>query len=92
MQNSLKQLADSAVFLDRVAQMRIGVDIVMITSAFLGALKHACLFEFADEPKSRTFGYTYSFSHIAQPRVRVVGQTNQHVGVIAEKGPGGEWL
>ena len=46
--DSLQQVADRAVLLDRVTQMCLGVDHVVITSALSGAFENAGLLELID--------------------------------------------
>jgi hypothetical protein len=59
----------------------------MIASAFPGALDYARFLQFADQPKSGSLSDADSISHIAKSRIRVVGETNQDVGVIAKERP-----
>ncbi len=83
----LEQFTDRAVLLDRVTQVRLSVDDVVITPAFPGALDDAGFLEFSDEPKSRALSHTDPVSHVAKSRIRVVGKTNKHVGVVAQECP-----
>jgi hypothetical protein len=55
----------------------------MIASAFPGALDYARFLEFADQPKSGSLSDADLISYIAKPRIRIIGETNEHVGVIA---------
>ena len=59
----------------------------MIAATFLGAFENAGLFQLPDQPKCRALGDADLVGNVAQSCIRVVGETNQHVGVIAEKGP-----
>src|SRR5210317_540879 len=70
-----------------MTQMRLCVDNVMIAPALLGALDYARLLQFADQPKSSSLSDADFISHIAKARIRVLGETNQDVGVIAEECP-----
>ena len=67
--------------------MRLCVDNVMIASAFPGALDYARFLQFADQPKSGSLSDADSISHIAKSRIRVLGETNQDVRVIAQECP-----
>lgn len=67
--------------------MCLGVDLVVIAPAFSHALEDSGFLEFADQPKSSTFGDTDFVRDIAEPRIRVLREANEHMGVVAEESP-----
>ena len=75
------------MFLDAVAQMRVGVNHVVIAPAFLDPLDDAGLLQFADQAKRRSFSDADLLGNVSQARVRVLGQAHQHVRVITEESP-----
>jgi len=59
----------------------------VIAPTFPGAFQNAGFFQLPDQSKSRALGDADTFSDVAKPRIRIVRKANQHVRVIAEKGP-----
>ena len=53
----LQQFAHCAVFFDSVTQVRLGIDDVVVSSAFPGALDHAGPAERNDDPEKRDQEY-----------------------------------
>jgi len=67
--------------------MRLRVDNVMIASAFPGSLDYAGPLKFADQSKRGSLCDADFISHVAKSRIRIIGETNQDVGVIAQESP-----
>lgn len=87
MQDGLQQLTNRAVLFNCMTQVRITINQVMIATTFLHAFKNFSFFQFAYEPECGPFCYAHPVGNIAQPRVRVFGEADQHMSIVAKKRP-----
>jgi hypothetical protein len=73
---------------DRVPQRESLVDLVVGPTPVAPARDDASLFQLAQNTVNRPFGDSDREGDLAHPNVRIPGDTDQDVSVIAEKAPG----
>jgi hypothetical protein len=84
----LDQATYRQVRFGRVAQALIGVDGVVVAPPDPFAIEVAGLVQVADDALHGALGYADDRGDVAQPRLRVAGDLQQHPRVVGQKGPG----
>jgi hypothetical protein len=83
------EFPDGVRLLERVAQRLPGIDAVVIPASRALARQHLCLLEIMHNALYSAFRDADFVGDIAQPHMRVAGQADEHVAVVAQQGPGG---
>jgi len=71
-----------------VAHREVAPDRVGVAAPEPGAVDVAGLDEVGKDPLRRTLRDPDPFGDVTQPHVRVLGEAEQHLGVIGHEGPG----
>jgi len=74
--------------LNRMAEGQFSVNAITIASPVALPFNVAALLEIRDDPLHRAFGDADPLGHLADPDIRVAGQDQKHVGMVAQKRPG----
>ena len=82
-----KQLADRAVFLDRVTQVNTRVDEIAVATPGFHTLEDSGLVEVRNQSQCTALSNADTIGNLAQRRTWRLGETDEHVCVIAEKSP-----
>ena len=75
------------VFLERVPQLELVVDRVVVATTAPLADEVAAAFEIVDDLDGGSFGDAHPFADVAQTEVRCGGDRQEHVCVIGQEGP-----
>ena len=86
-QDHLQQFTDGAVLFNWMSQVNAGVDDVAVSSAVPYTLQYSCLIEMVDQPQCAALGDSHSIRDFTQRDVRVVGNADEHVRVVAKERP-----
>lgn len=71
----------------RVAQWPINVDGVMITSSYFGHGDKTGGNEIVHDPVGGTFGDAHPLGDRGKPAVRILGDTDEYMGMVRQKRP-----
>ncbi len=87
LQYYIEQHVDRAVFFDGVPEMLVVDHVIVIASPNAFALNMASIFQVLNDALHSSLGDANSVGNIPEHHLRVLVQTDQHVGVIGEERP-----
>lgn len=64
------------------------MQLIVVATTITNSRQYPSRFQISYNALGGAFGDTHLLGHIAQPQKRILGQTDQHMTVIAQKGPG----
>lgn len=70
-----------------VSQWPINVDGVMIAASYFGDGDKTGGNEIVHDPVGGTFGYAHPLSNRGKPAVRILGDTDEYMGMVRQKRP-----
>ena len=85
--HQVQEVADALTGLEYVLEALPAVDLVLVTTAVLGDLKHLVVDQFRQDALDRTLGDADFLGDVADAGGRVAGEDDQDVGVVGQKGP-----
>jgi len=85
--NDSQEIADSSVAFDRVPEVSLANDAVMVLPSHLLALDASFFFQVSDNSLHRAFRNADHGGNFAKHDRRIVSQQNQHMRVIGQEGP-----
>ena len=82
-----QELFDRVILLDRMSEGTVHDQFVMVTPPFSADLNVSVIFQFVNDPLRSSFRDPDPFGDMTKLQVRILGKTEQHVGVIRKKRP-----
>ena len=81
----IEQIAHREAGHHGVTKRRVRIHPIAVASTNLEALDHTAAREVIDDPERRAIGDADAFGHLAQPDIRIVGNANQDVSMVAQQ-------